>query len=103
MGRITKLQKTLTQEKEREYFLNKPKVKEYLSVLDKLVSSLLKSKGDRRKMYRDQLRNAHEHLSVGMLLKDTLAKREDVYEARLEKKEKTIEKLQDKLPSYKSS
>ena len=100
MGRVSKLHKKLTQESERKYFLENPEVKEYLSVLDKIVQSLLKSKGNRRKMYREQLRNAHEHLAVTALLKQTLEKREDKLEARIEKQEKTIAKLEASTVSY---
>ena len=85
MGRTTKLHKQLTQQKEREYFLRKPEVQEVLKILSKLTDSMLKSKGARRQMYREQLRNAHSRLSVQWMIKNTLVKREEMLEKRIAK------------------
>jgi len=85
MGRTTKLHKTLTQDKERAYFLKKPEVLETMAVLTKLTDSMLKSKGARREMYRRQLKNAHEHLSIQWMIKKTLVRREATLEKRIDK------------------
>ena len=91
MGRTTKLHKTLTQTKERHYFLKKPEVLETMAVLNKLTDSMLKSKGQRREMYRQQLQNAHERLAVQWMLKNTLSRREEQLEKRIDKLTKNKE------------
>ena len=91
MGRTTKLHKTLTQKKERAYFLKKPEVLETMAVLTKLVDSMLKSKGARREQYRKELQNAHEHLSVQWMIKKTLVRREEQLEKRIDKLTKNKE------------
>ena len=91
MGRTTKLHKILTQDKERAYFLKKPEVQETMAVLNKLTDSMLKSKGQRREMYRQQLQNAHEHLSVQWMLKNTLSRREEQLQKRIDKLTKNKE------------
>ena len=100
MGRLSKLHKTLTTKKPSEYYLKKPSVEECMSVLNKLVESMLKSKGNRRLMYKEQLETAHQNLATCMLHKKTLQKREEQLEARIEKQQKKIQKLDKSNFSY---
>ena len=64
-----------------------------MDVLNKLVESMLKSKGNRRQMYKAQLETAHQNLAVYMLHKNTLEKREERLEDRIEEQQKRIEQL----------
>ena len=100
MGRLSKLHKTLTTKEPSEYYLEKPSVIECMAVLDKLVESLIKSKGNRRLVYKAQLKTAHQNLATAMLQKNTLRKREEQLEARLEKQQKQIKKLEPNNRSY---
>ena len=93
MGRLSKLHKTLTTKQQSEYYLKKETVIECMGVLNKLVESLLKSKGNRRLHYKEQLKMAHQNLAVCMLHKNTLVKREEFLEAKIEKQQKRIQKL----------
>ena len=100
MGRISKLHKTLTTNQVSEYYKKKETVQQCMGVLNKLVESLLKSKGNRRTMYREQLRIAHENLAVCLLHKNTLQKREEKLEARIEKLEARNQRLDKSQGSY---
>ena len=71
-----------------------------MAVLQKLTDSVLKSRGKRREGFLEQLKSAHQNLAVAMLHKKTLQKREEQLEARIEKQQKKIQKLDKSHFSY---
>ena len=97
MGRLSALHKKLITPPS-DYYLNKKKVQECLSVLSKLTESVLKSRGKRRERFLEDLSVAHQNLAVCFLQKETLEKREERLEDRIEKLENKTQKKQE--PSY---
>ena len=66
MGRLSTIYKKLTKERVSEDVLNKQDVQKYMRVSEKLLESILKSRGKRRQAYVEQLRNCHAHFAVAM-------------------------------------
>ena len=99
MGRLSALHKKLIT-KPSEYYLKKETVQECMAVLQKLTDSVLKSRGKRKEGFLEQLKAAHQNLAVCMLHKKTLEKREEQLEARIEKQQKKIQKLDKSHFSY---
>tara|TARA_B110000467_G_scaffold127859_1_gene121096 strand:+ start:700 stop:1014 length:315 start_codon:yes stop_codon:yes gene_type:complete len=95
MGRLSKEFHEM-QKKQYRFLLEQEDVQKRIKICDTILDSMLKSRGVRKKKYREELQNVHKFLSIKLSDYEKLKKKYSDLEKKYEQSQKKNAELSDR-------